>query len=193
MEYTLEQKYELIKQAALKATSKDPVEIALSVMEKDFINIHGPEHHFLDGAAFLAAYRNAGGELNLEVCLDELAKRTITMPGAMCGYWGICGSVASVGAAFSVIHGTSPLSTDGYYKDNMEYTSSVINRMAEIGGARCCKWNAFLALSYAAAFVKDKYGIPMECAKIHCDFSPKNAQCLGNKCPFHSLPPSTRE
>ena len=131
-------------------------------MEKDFINIHGPEHHFLDGAAFLAAYRNAGGELNLEVCLDELANRTITMPGAMCGYWGICGSVASVGAALSVIHGTSPLSTDGYYKDNMEYTSSVINRMAEIGGARCCKRNAFLALSYAVAFVKDKYGIPMD-------------------------------
>ena len=180
MEYTLEQKYELIKQATLKATSKDPVEIAHAVTEKDFINIHGPEHHFLDGAAFLAAYRNAGGEI------DELAKRTIKMPGAMCGYWGICGSVASVGAALSVIHGTSPLSTDEYYKDNMEYTSSVISRMAEIGGARCCKRNAFLALSCAAAFVKSKYGIPMECAEIHCDFSPKNAQCLGNKCPFHS-------
>ena len=50
MEYTLEQKYELIKQAALKATSKNPVEIAREIMRNDFVSIHGPEHHFLDGA-----------------------------------------------------------------------------------------------------------------------------------------------
>ena len=185
MEYTLEQKYELIKQAALKATSKNPVEIAREIMRNDFVNIHGPEHHFLDGAAFIMAYRNADGEIDPIVCLDELAKRTIKMPGAMCGYWGICGSVASVGAALSVIHGTSPLSTDEFYKDNMRFTSAVIAKMAQIGGARCCKRNAFLSLSYGAQFVKERYGIEMEHDNIVCDFYPKNAQCLGTKCPFH--------
>ncbi len=185
MEYTLEQKYELIKQAALKATSKNPVEIAREVMEQDYVNIHGPEHHFLDGAAFLMAYKNAGGQIDAIACLNELAKRTIKMPGAMCGYWGICGSVAAVGAALSILHGTSPLSTDDYYKDNMAFTSSVIGHMAEIGGARCCKRNAFLSLSYGAEFVRTKYGIPMECSEIRCDFSSKNPQCIGAKCPFH--------
>lgn len=184
MEYTLEQKYELIKQAALKATSKNPVEIAREIMRNDFVNIHGPEHHFLDGAAFIMAYKNAGGQIDAEAFLAELAKRTIKMPGAMCGYWGICGSVASVGAALSVIHGTSPLSTDEFYKDNMRFTSSVIAKMSEIGGARCCKRNAFLSLSYGAQFVKDRYGIEMECENIVCDFYTGNAQCLGTKCPF---------
>ncbi len=185
MEYTFEQKYRLIKQKVLEAYSKNPVEIAREIMKNDFVSIHGPEHHFLDGAAFIMAYRNAGGGIDPAICLEELAKRTIKMPGAMCGHWGVCGSVASVGAALSVIHGTGPLSTDKYYADNMKYTSAVISKMADIGGARCCKRNAFLSLSYGVQFVKDRYGIEMECDNIVCDFYPKNAQCLKNRCPFH--------
>ena len=57
-------------------------------MHDDFINIHGPEHHFLDGWVFLTALHNNGLNMNLEENLDKLEKRAITMPGAMCGYWG---------------------------------------------------------------------------------------------------------
>lgn len=185
MEYALDEKYELIKREMLKTKSKNPVEAARAVMNEDFVNMHGPEHHFLDGAAFLIAYYNAGGKIDPAICLDELAKRTIKMPGAMCGYWGMCGSVAAVGAALSVIHGTGPLSTDKFYADNMEYTSSVIAAMSRIGGARCCKRNAFLSLSMGAEFVAKKYGIPMESGNIVCSYYTKNAQCLGTKCPFH--------
>lgn len=185
MEYTLEEKYNLIKKAVLKCDSKNPVDIARSVMDEEFVNMHGPEHHFLDGAAFIVAYYNAGGAINPDICLDELAKRTVKMPGAMCGYWGVCGSVAAVGAALAVIHGTGPLTTNEYYADNMKFTSSVIAKMAEIGGARCCKRNAFLSLSTGAQFVKEHYNIPMETAEIVCEYYPHNAQCLGNKCPYH--------
>ena len=144
MDYTLEQKYARIREDALAAIGSDPVHIAHEIMRRDYINMHGPEHHFLDGAAFLAAYRNGGGEIDLDKALDELAKRTVKMPGAMCGQWGICGSAASVGAALAVIHKTGPLSTDEFYKDNMRFTSAAIAKMGEIGGARCCKRNAYL-------------------------------------------------
>ena len=185
MEYTLEEKYNLIKKAVLKCDSKNPVDIAHSVMDEEFVNMHGPEHHFLDGAAFIVAYYNAGGAINPDIYLDELAKRTFKMPGAMCGYWGVCGSVAAVGAALAIIHGTGPLSTNEYYADNMKFTSSVIAKMAEIGGARCCKRNAFLSLSTGAQFVKEHYNIPMETGEIVCDYYLNNAQCLGIKCPYH--------
>ena len=185
MEYTLKDKYALIRREVMKSDSKDPVEIARSVMDKDFVSMHGPEHHFLDGAAFLMAYFNAGGAIDRDICLNELENRTIKMPGAMCGYWGMCGSVAAVGATLSVIHGTGPLSTDAYYADNMKFTSSVIAKMGEIGGARCCKRNAFLSLSMGTEFVRKNYGIPMECGKIICSYHNKNAQCLGARCPFH--------
>ena len=122
---TLEAEYDLIKNVVLKCESKNPVDIARSVMNEEFVNIHGPEHHFLDGAAFLMAYFNAGGAINLEVCLNELAKRTIQMPGAMCGYWGICGSVAAVGAALAIIHGTGLISTNVYLDEIIKFTSTV--------------------------------------------------------------------
>ena len=62
MEYTLEEKYARIREDILAAIGRDPVHIAHEIMHRDYVNMHGPEHHFLDGAAFLAAYRNAGGE-----------------------------------------------------------------------------------------------------------------------------------
>ena len=76
---------------------KNPIEIVKSLMHEDFINIHGPEHHFLDGAAFMVSLHNSGLVFNLSESLDKLSDRTIKMPGAMCGFWGIFGSVASIG------------------------------------------------------------------------------------------------
>ena len=186
MENHLENKYDKIKRDVLRIKSNNPNVIAKALMNKDYVSIHGPEHHFLDGAAFLAAYKNAGGDIDLEDCLDRLAQRAEQMPGAMCAYWGVCGSVASVGAVLSIIHGTQPLSCDDYYKDNMEYTSSVLAAMSKTGGPRCCKRNAFLSLTYAAKLVKEKYGIEMETTDVKCEYSALNKQCIGTKCPFNN-------
>ncbi len=185
MEYTLEQKYELISQDALMFDSKDPIDIVKGLMHREYVNIHGPEHHFLDGVAFLVAYKNAGGKLDIADAVKKLKERTVKMPGAMCGLWGICGSVAAVGAALSIIHETGPLSDDRFYKDHMEYTSSVLHDMSVVGGPRCCKRNAFLSLTRASEFVKDKYGVEMVCGNTDCEFSDRNVQCIKERCPFY--------
>lgn len=182
---TYEEKYDLIRQNVVKQKSNDPVEIAKNVMKKDFVSIHGPEHHFLDGAAFLVAYKNAGGDIDLDSCLDELEKRAAQMPGAMCGFWGVCGAVASVGAALAIIHGTGPLTTNDFYKDNMQFTSTAIASMGKLGGARCCKRHAFIALTTGAKFVKEKYGINMIVKPFKCGFSHLNQQCKHEDCPFY--------
>jgi hypothetical protein len=153
-------------------------------MNKDYVNIHGPEHHFLDGAAFLVAYNNVTNSLDIEAALNKLAERSVKMPGAMCGYWGVCGSVTSIGAALSIIHETGPLSKEDYYKDHMEYTSRVIDKMSKIGGPRCCKRNAFLSLKEVVLFVKEKYQIEMELDQITCYYSKLNKECIKEKCPF---------
>ncbi len=186
MIYTIEEKYNLIKKEILMYTIKNPIEIAKSMMKKDYISIHGPEHHFLDGASFLVAYKNAGGIIDINNALDKLAERSIKMPGAICGHWGICGSTTSIGAVLSIINETGPLTANEFYKHNMEFTSKVTGIMAKIGGPRCCKRNAFLSISNAVIFVKEKYGIKMEFEKIECEFSSINHQCLKNKCPFYN-------
>ncbi|MGN1295632.1 MAG: DUF5714 domain-containing protein [Bacilli bacterium] len=183
---TLEDKIKLINKELENNKSKNPIEIAQSIMDRDFINIHGPEHHYLDGASFLIAYQNAGGNIDLNHALEELQKRAMNMPGAMCGLWGVCGSVASVGACLAIINGTGPLSDNEFYKDNMEYTSSVISRMSQIGGPRCCKRNAFISLLTGAEFVKRKYGVIMDIPLDNkCKYSFKNAQCIKDRCPFY--------
>ncbi len=185
MELTLEDKYNFIKEEVQKSLSKNPIEIVKGIMHKPYINIHGPEHHFLDGAAFLVAFKNSGGEISLKESLDTLKERTIKMPGAMCGFWGVCGAVASIGACLAIINQTGPLTDNAFYQDNMEYTASVISRMSQIGGPRCCKRNAFLALSMAAKFVKDKYGVEMDIKEVHCEFRNFNSQCIKTRCPFY--------
>lgn len=185
MSYTLEEKYKLIFNDILGYAEKNPLVILESIMHKDFIDMHGPEHHFLDGATFLAAYKNCGGDINLKESLIELAKRTYKMPGCMCGYRGICGSVSSLGSALSIIHKTTPISDDKYYADNMEYTSFVIELMSKIGGPRCCKRNAYISVISAVEFVRKKYNISMDIDNIYCEFFKYNKQCIQDRCPFH--------
>ncbi len=182
--FTLEEKYQLIKENIINSDEKDPIKLIKTIMHKDFINIHGPEHHFLDGASFLVALKNNGLNIDLVNNLDELKRRTINMPGAMCGYWGICGSVASLGAVFSIIDGTGPLSNSFDYKKHMSYTSTVINEMSKIGGPRCCKRNAFLSILYAIEYANINYGLSIGKPKIVCEFSNFNKQCLRDDCPF---------
>ncbi|MCQ2772914.1 MAG: DUF5714 domain-containing protein [Bacilli bacterium] len=175
----------IIKETVLKSNSKNPIIIAKSAMHNEAINMHGPEHHFLDGASFMVALRNGGLDFDIEVALEKLKDRASKMPGAMCGYWGVCGSVTSLGAVFSILDETGPLSDNEDYKDHMAFTSSVVAKMSEISGPRCCKRNAFISLSAAVEHAKEKYDVELELSSIICEFSPRNAQCIHERCPFY--------
>lgn len=177
-------KYALIKEECLTSSEKDPIKLIFGIMKKDYINIHGPEHHILDGSCFLTAMHNAGVEFNLSEALDEMAERGAKMPGATCGQWGMCGSAASVGAALSIINGSTPLSSDELYKNNLRLVSKALGKIAEVGGPRCCKRNAFLSLQTAVRFVKERYDVELPESEIKCVFSKENKQCMGKKCPF---------
>lgn len=183
----MEDRFEFIKQECLLSTSSNPLEIMLHIMQTDFINIHGPEHHILDGSCFLAAMHNAGEKFDLSKALDEMKERGKKMPGATCGQWGMCGSAASIGAALAIIHETGPLSNNQYYKDNLDYVSRALGELAHIGGPRCCKRNAFLSTITAIDFVKERYGIELPKSDILCTFSSKNKDCIGSRCPFHCV------
>lgn len=180
-----EEEAEQIILAVEKETSKDPITIALHLMKLPGIPMHGPIHHMLDGSAFLAAYKNAGGKVDLDQALRLLVLRAETMPGATCGYWGICGSAASVGAALSIIHQSTPISSDEYYKDNLRYTSRALSAIGEVGGPRCCKRNAYLSLTEGVKIVQEKYSIPMEIHHPKCEYPLQNPTCLKDKCPFY--------
>lgn len=184
MEYTMKERCNKIIQDCLNLTSKDPLEIFKSIAKKDYVRIHGPEHHILDGASILTAFYNAGGNIHLENALNELMNRGLAMPGAMCGMWGVCGAVTSMGAALSIIENTGPLSNEDWGK-HMHFTSKALNRLADVGGPRCCKRDAYLSFIEAIQYLNDNYDLNIPLNQITCDFNHKNLQCIKERCPFY--------
>lgn len=181
----MEARAKKIVEACMEEKSKNPIEIFKNIAKSDFVRIHGPEHHILDGAAILTAFYNAGGEIDLQTSLQELMKRGLQMPGATCGMWGVCGAVSSMGAALSIIDGTGPLSTDSSWGKHMEFTSKALHSLSQVGGPRCCKRDAFLSFQKAIEHINENYDVEMESGSIECDFSDKNEQCIKERCPFY--------
>ena len=107
------------------------------------------------------------------------------MPGAMCGLWGVCGAVTSVGAALAIIDGTGPLSEDGTWGDHMRFTSEAIRALGEVNGPRCCKRDAGIAFKYGVDYINSHYGLKLEYEQVSCEFSERNRQCIRERCPFY--------
>lgn len=59
--------------------------------------------------------------------------------------------------------------------------------MAEVGGPRCCKRDAYISLREGVRYVRDSLGIELGWHEPRCKFHQHNAQCLGERCPFFPL------
>lgn len=182
---TSEEKAQKIIEDIQMEKSVSPVSIFRNMARKDYISIHGPEHHVLDGACILTAYYNAGGRIELEESLRKIVREGLRMPGAMCGLWGVCGAVTSVGAALSIIDGTGPLSEDGTWGDHMLFTSAAIRELGKINGPRCCKRDGMIALKEAVDYINSHYQVSLAYEDLACEFSDRNPQCLKGRCPFY--------
>lgn len=182
---TTGEKAELIIQDIKKEAGINPIRIFKNIAKKEYVSIHGPEHHVLDGACLLVAYKNAGGNIDIDSALDKQMTEGLRMPGAMCGLWGICGAITSIGAALSIIDGTGPLSTDGTWGNHMQYTSNAIGELGKINGPRCCKRDAMVAFKNGIEYVNDNYGVELEYEHIQCEYSGKNEQCIKGRCPYY--------
>ncbi len=173
-----------VREYCLNTTSRNPVAIAQEIMAQDALYPNGPEHHVLAGSALLAAYGNAGGEIDLAAGLAELVRRGEQVPGGACGYWGVCGATISAGQFWSVVSGSTPM-TRTPWAQCQALTARIGAALADIGGPRCCKRTTFTAIVQTAAFVRETCGVAMDVPeKIVCAFSERNKQCLRGKCPY---------
>ncbi len=168
----------------LTSTSKDPAEILNQMMALPFCHMHGPEHHIMVGMALLTAYHNAGGKIDLPAALSEMKRRGSSVPGGACGFWGACGAGISTGMFLSIVTAATPLGEKNFGLSH-QMTAKALGAIGAVGGPRCCKRDAYLSLLSAISFVGQELGVEMERPKIRCTFSPQNAQCLKECCPFH--------
>lgn len=175
---------DLIMEACARSGSTDPVALAQELMADRALYPNGPEHHSLVGAVLLAAYRNAGGALDLDAALAELRQRSMQVPGGTCGFWGCCGAAVSAGQFYSIVCGSTPM-TQEPWAATARLTSRIIGKLADVGGPRCCKRTSFTALAETVDYVADTLGVRMERPeRIACTFMAGNAECRGRSCPY---------
>ena len=168
----------------LQETSRDPVVIMNRLMALPFCHMHGPEHHIMVGAALLTAYRNAGGDIDLEAALREMRSRGAQVPGGACGFWGACGAGISTGQFLSIVTGSTPLAQEAFALAH-KMTARSLGAIGEVGGPRCCKRDSYLSILQAIDFVAEHLGVQMDKPEaIICRHAAKNAQCIGKRCPF---------
>jgi hypothetical protein len=167
----------------MSETSTDPLEILEKMMAMPFCHMHGPEHHVMVGAALLTAYRNAGGELDLEKSLKEIHSRGKAVPGGACGFWGACGAGISAGQFVSIATGSTPLAAEPWGLSN-QMTAKALDSIGKNGGPRCCKRDSYLSILAAIDFVSEHLGVDMERTMPLCTRSGQNNQCIGKRCPF---------
>ena len=167
----------------LAETSRNPVEIIEKMMELPFCHMHGPEHHVMVGAALLVAYKNAGGNINLETSLAEMMNRGKSVPGGACGFWGACGAGISAGMFVSIISESTPLTEEPFGLSH-RMTAKSLYKIGQIGGPRCCKRDSYLSILSAIDFTAENFNVRMEKSEIICKHSAQNNQCIGKRCPF---------
>ena len=168
-----------------KSDSKNPIDLALSIMKDDSIRMHDLKHHTLMASCLITAYKNSGGDIDLDAALRDADKRGSWFPGGICGLAGTCGAAASTGIYYSIITKTTPHSEATWSDTNM-IVAETLTKIASINGPRCCKRNTFISILNAAEYTKKKLGISMEIpADIECTFSERNEECIRDRCPFY--------
>ncbi len=113
------------------------------------------------GAALLTAYKNAGGQLDLEKALHEMYRRGKEVPGGACGFWGACGAGISAGQFLAIATQSTPLAVEPWGLSN-QMTALALDRIGKAGGPRCCKRDSFLSILAAVDFVREHLGVEME-------------------------------
>ena len=166
-----------------RENSCDPIAILEKMMSLPFCHMHGPEHHVLVGAALLTAYKNAGGQLDLDAALREMYRRGSAVPGGACGFWGACGAGISAGQFMAIVTDSTPLSVEPWGLSNA-MTAKALESIGKHGGPRCCKRDSYLSVLAAVDFVREHLGIDMEKNIPVCSRSHLNNQCIGARCPF---------
>ncbi|MBP3300316.1 MAG: SAM-dependent methyltransferase [Clostridia bacterium] len=168
----------------LHSKSDNPIELLEEMMNLPSCHMHGPEHHTMVGSALLTAYKNAGGELDLESALREMQKRGKQVPGGACGFWGACGAGISTGMFLSIALKATPLAKEAWGLSN-QMTARALDAIGKNGGPRCCKRDSYLAITEAVKFTREKLHIHMKLNDVACTRAGLNNQCRQEACPFH--------
>ncbi|MDA8442106.1 MAG: DUF5714 domain-containing protein [Peptococcaceae bacterium] len=178
-----------ITKYCLSSTATDPGQMLEELLADPDVAMHGPEHHALVPAVLVTAYRNVTGKVTDEAIIEAI-RRASKIPGGYCGTYGACGAGIGAGVAVAVVTGSTPLTPEPRALSNL-ITAQTLQKIAEQGGARCCKASSRLALQAAQEF----FAKHLDCifptsAPPSCSYMRRNKQCNLNQCGYFPIPSS---
>lgn len=178
----------------MDSASESPVDLLEELLADAQCDTFGPVHHLAAGAALLTGYYNAllvedthARDDTLFNALIKLEERAASVPGASCAHWGVCGAAISIGMAYALINDSKPLKEEGWSEGQL-LVASILERIAQVGGPRCCKRDARLAVEVAITFFANRDTAMQVSFTEHpaCVTAPLNKVCKGKQCPYSS-------
>ena len=162
---------DFIEQYCAVTDEADPLAMALTLMRNPSLKMHGPEHHFLVSAVLITAWCiERENRDRTPLLLAEARFRAEDTRGDFCGKHGGCGAAMGAGIAYSIITGSSPLSAQEWRLANL-MAATCLTAVAETGGPRCCKRDAFLSIMTAVEFLNLLDWSPFNCLAVGLDAS----------------------
>lgn len=175
----------------LNQKEKDPILIFENIIEdlrkiwiaSETLPFHGPWHHGIVPAVIILALKNTGYEFT-EKDVTEAFKRGLKIPAGGCGFCGTCGGGSGLGIAMSVIHRSTPF----HNKERSLAFEAAIRaneRIGKLGGPRCCRLSAYVAIEQAIKTLKKmNLNLPEQKMIGRCHIHDQNAQCHEDRCPY---------
>ncbi len=177
-----------VKEKCIEYQGKDPIELAVDIMNDDIIRMHGPEHHFIVPAVLITCVRNHSNvKYDLKEKLDIAQKRAELETPRVCTFKeGSCGAAQGTGVFMSMYLGRDEMDEDAWSPSNKIITES-LKKIDESRGPRCCKRDTYIALETAADFLKKKFSVNLPVSQGKCTFSLRNDGCGHEECEYYNL------
>lgn len=178
---------EVCSEAFNSADEFDPIEAAERVMDDANFPMHNFAHHYLVPALLLTSVcrtKGVGAEAYGKM-MKTAEERSLNVLPAFCGLYGACGAAVGCGVFMSVFTGATPLSKERWALCNGA-TAGALQKMADLGGPRCCKRMTFTALQFMKDYIAEHLGAEVAMPdKIRCKYDRFNLECLKDECPYH--------
>lgn len=184
--------YDFLENTVFTAASKNPMEIAESLLQGPFLPSLGAEHHAIVAAALLTATKNYGpitlpdgSQRNVnEGDIREGIRRMKQIPACTCAYHGACGAGLGVGAFISILFDAT-CAKDIERTVSMRATNAALAAIANCGGPGCCKQSVRTAILVGAEILKELCRVKLPISLAKCFHMRETTHgCKGSYCQF---------
>lgn len=179
--------YEIISSICLDSKQKDPLALAVEIMNSSAIKNQGAEHHFIVPAVLMTCIHNANGKPeNLVATLKKAEKLAAETPVSCTFSEGTCGAAIGTGIFMSIFTDRDEIVEEEFSLSD-SVTAETLQTIEKTHGPRCCKRDTYISIEQTVNFLRDKFAIDLPMSEARCTFSLRNESCGHEECGYYNI------